>query len=168
MSAKSWQRPLLIFRKTCPPWNTISPAIWCNLHRMVWAWCRCHEGARVFKRNNRKRLYATMQILKKMALASHCPQGILSIPKPIFSSFIRFSLWSPCWLCHVTTSSADSILLVTIMVYFTLTSSWAKIVFLIGPADHNKMECFVLFIKWVVSAIEPFLYSARSSWISPL
>jgi len=24
-----------------------------------------------------------------------------------------------------------------------------------GPADHNKTECFVLFMEWIVSAIWP-------------
>jgi len=45
---------------------------------------------------------------KSTALAPNSPQGILSIPKPIFSSLIRFSLHSPRWLHHSTTSCADS------------------------------------------------------------
>lgn len=39
-------------------------------------------------------------------MALNCPQGILYMPKPILSSFIRFSLQSPCWLYHFTTHSA--------------------------------------------------------------
>jgi len=38
MSVKSRQRPRLTLRNTCPPWNTILPAIWYSPNRAKPAW----------------------------------------------------------------------------------------------------------------------------------
>ena len=45
---------------------------------------------------------------KKAALAENCPQGMRSIPKPIFGSLIPFSETSPRWRYQIGVSAADS------------------------------------------------------------
>ena len=108
ISSKSVQRRRQTFKYTRLAWSTTLPAVWKSRQRSVWTWCLCQPTANVLSTNNRQMLYAIAPIRKNIALAALCPHGIRSMPKPILSSLIRFSLHSPRWWYQSITISAAS------------------------------------------------------------
>jgi len=82
---------IINFRTIFPACLTIRPATCTIFHRKVAMVCFIHDSGQESRLNPINRLYAITPILKKTALAWVCPQGIRSIPKPIFNSLLKFS-----------------------------------------------------------------------------